>query len=135
MKRLFRPALVFLIATVACSPFALDNVTLAEDQSVPEVYSFWWHEVSECSGLRGSLSRVEWVFVQGDQPNDRFRCEKYGVCHGLWVEPHTIYLSVLARPSEWHVKHEMLHDLTQSGSPRHFAFESCLPPMTGAVDG
>lgn len=130
MKKLCSVPGLGLILVVGCSPFSLDSVMLAPDQSVPEVYGVWWADVSACSGLVGNLDRVEWVFVQGDQPNDRFRCEKYGVCHGLWIEPHTIYISVLGRPNETIVKHEILHDLTQSGSHRHFGFESCVPSIT-----
>lgn len=70
------------------------------------------------------MSRVRWFVVPG---STTFPCE-YGDCRGLWVAPHTIYLSDVAAHGFFGdfftVKHEILHDLV--GQPGHpDVFQQC----------
>jgi len=97
------------------------------------VYSDWWQQVEQCSGLTGDLARVAWYVVPCEAGESGFQCEATpdGLCGGEWLPPHTI---LLAGPNdvlpagyaddEFTVKHEMLHDLT--GSPDHpDLFKNC----------
>lgn len=82
--------------------------------------------MEQCSGLSGDWHRITWYAV----PGNSFPTHHDDYTVGLWVEPHTIYVteSVLT-PRPWGseptlVPHEMLHDLLQrDGHPP--AFEAC----------
>ncbi len=71
------------------------------------------------------MLRVQWYIVPG---TTTFPCD-YGSCRGLWVSPHSIYLSDAAAHDYFFedfftVKHEILHDLV--GKPGHPpVFEQC----------
>jgi hypothetical protein len=87
------------------------------------VYSVWWQQVEQCSGLSGDLARVEWYVVPCEAGEAGFPCEVTadGLCGGEWLPPHTILLGgpnqILPggyADDEFTVKHEMLHDLTGS---------------------
>jgi hypothetical protein len=102
----------------------------------PPVYRQWWSTLEQCSGLRGDFSRVLWYEVPSAPGGWGFACPngaQGAYCSGEWHSPHTI---MIAGPSDiytpgyrYHaftVKHEMLHDLTQSGAHGPL-FTRCLP--------
>jgi hypothetical protein len=102
----------------------------------PPVYRQWWSSVEQCSGLRGDFSRVLWYEVPSAPGMWGFACpnEPPGLyCTGEWHSPHTI---MVAGPNQIYpgghrydslmVKHEMLHDLTQSGDHGPL-FARCVP--------
>ncbi len=124
-------AAVLASAVAGCqAPTAPANGQLI---SPPPVFSVWWQEVQQCSGLSGDLDRVRWYVVPCEPGEPGFVCEATadGLCGGEWVAPHTILLGgpnkVLPGgyvEDEWTVKHEMLHDLT--GSSEHpDLFKNC----------
>ncbi len=97
------------------------------------IFSSWWQQVEQCSGLSGDLARVDWYVVPCVEGEPGFQCEATpdGLCGGEWLPPHTILLGgpndVLPGgyvDDEFTVKHEMLHDL--AGSPEHTdLFKNC----------
>jgi hypothetical protein len=96
----------------------------AQRLTPPPVYSQWWHEVEQCSGLTGDMGRISWYVVPCEKGESGFPCDAAPdhLCGGEWEWPHAILLAgpnrVLTQgyaDDEWTVKHEMLHDLTQSG--------------------
>ena len=114
-----------IVLAGACTGDAFAPVEGAEPFDPPAVYSNLWTEVEGCSRLIGAMSRVQWYIVPG---TTTFPCE-YGNCRGLWVAPHSIYLSDVAAhdffaDDFFTVKHEILHDLV--GHPGHpTVFETC----------
>ncbi|HXO86575.1 MAG TPA: hypothetical protein VN803_13730 [Gemmatimonadales bacterium] len=116
--------LVALLAA-GCKGDVLAPVDGAEPFDPPATYSVLWTEVETCSQLTGSMSLVNWYIVPG---TTTFKCE-YGACRGLWVAPHSIYLSDVAAhdffgDDFFTVRHEILHDLV--GHPGHpQVFEDC----------
>jgi hypothetical protein len=105
----------------------------AEPMAPLPVYTVWWQQVEQCSGLSGDLARIDWYVVPCQAGESGFPCEVTadGLCGGEWIPPHTILLGgpneVLASgyaDDEFTVKHEMLHDLT--GSVEHpDLFKTC----------
>lgn len=97
------------------------------------VYTVWWQQVEQCSGLSGDLGRVDWYVMPCEAGESGFQCEATpdGLCGGEWLPPHTIVLggpnNVLPggyADDEFTVKHEMLHDLT--GNAEHpDLFKNC----------
>jgi len=99
--------------------------------TAPTVFSQWWSEVEQCSGLRGDVDRVSWYVVPCVDGESGFKCDvtQEGLCAGEWRSPHTISLGGPNRffldgymDDEWTVKHEMLHDLLgRADHPVQFA--------------
>ncbi len=99
----------------------------------PAVFSQWWQEVEQCSGVTGVMTRVDWYVVPCTAGEAGFKCDvtEDGLCAGEWRSPHVISLAGPNRffgdgylDDEWTVKHEMLHDLL--GTPEHpAAFTTC----------
>jgi hypothetical protein len=86
----------------------------------PPVFSEWWQNVEQCSGVTGDVGRINWYVVPCQEGETGFRCEVTpdGLCAGQWRAPHLIELAGPNRifphgyvDDEWTVKHEMLHDL------------------------
>lgn len=108
--------------------FVEPNLLLRAEQIRPyKAFRRWWREIEDCSGLTGDFDKVRWFHM----PSYLIPCEsKTGLCDGLWVGPHDIYLpdDVIMRLdfqrglqgynyAEIIVKHEMLHYLV--GFPGH----------------
>ena len=101
--------------------------------SPPAIYSEWWQEVEQCSGVTGDVGRISWYVVPCQEGETGFKCDVTpdGLCAGEWRAPHLIELAGPNRifpdgyaDDEWTVKHEMLHDLL--GRPDHpQAFTDC----------
>jgi hypothetical protein len=130
-------AVVRVVAVVLGVAVAGCEVPTAPAGSQPisplPVYSVWWQQVEQCSGLSGDLGRVAWYVVPCAEGEPGFQCDATpdGLCGGEWIPPHTILLggpnSVLPAgyaDDEFTVKHEMLHDLT--GNAEHpDLFKNC----------
>jgi hypothetical protein len=96
----------------------------------PMVFSQWWREVEQCSGLSGDIDRVSWYVVPCIDGESGFKCDvtQEGLCAGEWRAPHVISLGGPNRffpdgyvDDEWTVKHEMLHDLLgRADHPKEF---------------
>ncbi len=110
-----------VVGAVAVFLIACQDDFLAPRGAEPFVpypaYQAAWVTVEKCSGKTGDFARVRWFVV----PGAGFACENAaGWCVGLWHAPHDIYLTeAAARDSATAflaVRHEILHDLLQSGS-------------------
>lgn len=99
---------VLLVGAWACrNPFVpLDATPL----SPPAIYAELWQQVETCSGLTSDWRRIDWFAV----PTEQFATPE-GWAMGRWQPAHTIYLSDAGQRTYRTVKHEMLHDLLQSG--------------------
>ena len=90
----------------------------------PPVYSRWWTMVEECSGLRGSLQKIQWysapeAMSNPDNSGDRVE--------GYWSRAsNRIVLSSNRTIDGAVVRHEMLHALVRSGGhPRRRFLQDC----------
>lgn len=145
MRRFF---LVFSwLAVGACTnPLAPQG---AEPFIPPASFSHNWATVEACSHQLGDLTRIQWFVVPATATwQYNFPCTESsnGACQGVWIAPHHIYvaahvladslakvtyllhtdgsLTVDTVPPFRVVKHEMLHDLLQSGD-HPAAFTAC----------
>jgi hypothetical protein len=78
----------------------------------PTIYQSWWAEVAACAGRTGDVARVRWFEV----PNTDFFIYRGVAYDGYWWEyHHTIFLAGNLRLDSFTVRHEMLHDLLNTG--------------------
>jgi len=88
----------------------------------PPEFTGLWQRVEQCSGHSGDFARVRWYVTDG--PLELDGTAKAGV----WEKPHSIYMLesyiVDAYRDYVAVRHEMIHDLTQSGAHGH-EFTDC----------
>lgn len=79
--------------------------------TIPDIYRWaWWPMTTECSAIPGDLTRIHWRAV----PAGRLLFDGHPVA-GVWEPPHTIWLDERFLNTEVIVRHEMLHDLIQTG--------------------
>ncbi len=98
---------------------------------VPAVYRQWWADLELCAQRSANFERIRFWKVKGET----FPCPN-GPCAGRWQSPHHVYIAErwLENPSL--VKHEMLHDLLNTGEhpPAVFGPAGCNvlwdPPQT-----
>lgn len=94
---------VLLAALTACSNSFAPAGAVPFNPSAD--FAGLWQQMEQCSGKTGDMNRVQWFQVAKlDTPDGKFHT-------GWWESPHAIYLTQF---DSWIVKHEMLHDLTQS---------------------
>lgn len=108
--------LPLLLLTACRNPFVPSG---AELFNPPPVYADLWQQVEACSGTTGDWHRITWFAVateQFDTPE--------GWAMGRWQPAHTIYLSDAGQRTYRTIKHEMLHDLLQTGG-HPAAFDDC----------
>jgi len=103
--------LPLLLLLIACDGFTAPS-DARPYQPPPEFTGLWWR-MEQCSGLSGDFARVHWFITDGDlQLDGKSRA-------GVWVSPHNVYMlesyAIDAYRDYVAVRHEMLHDLTQSG--------------------
>ena len=120
-----RAGILALVAGISCG--RLVDPPLPADAELfvpPPVYSRWWTMVEECSGLRGSLSSIQWYsapeqMLTPDKTGDRIE--------GYWSRAsNRIVLSSNRIIDGAVVRHEMLHALARSGGhPRHRFLQDC----------
>ena len=105
----------------ACAEFALPAGSESFDP--PAEYRLWWSMNESCSGLRGSLSDIDWFVVPGVETLPGTQNQYVGE----WFE-HGNRI-VLAGNSEFDgalVRHEMLHALVRATNhPRAQFLERC----------
>lgn len=95
----------------ACRDFAAPGD--AQPYDPPPEFQALWDRMASCAGVHADLGRVHWFTTQG--PLELDGKSKAGV----WSSPHTIYMLdsyiVDAYRDYVAVRHEMLHDLLQTG--------------------
>jgi hypothetical protein len=105
----------------ACAEFALPAGSESFDP--PAEYRLWWSMTESCSGLRGSLSDIDWFVVPGVEALPGTQ-NQYA---GQWLEHQNRI--VLAGKSQFDgglVRHEMLHALVRASyHPRAQFLERC----------
>lgn len=113
-------ALCVLVVMSGCLDPLLGLPPVPEAQAlVPAAeYQQWYREMEQCSGRRGEYDRIVWYTVPDGKLGEQIMAR--------WDAPHTIQLTefvvrvTLART----IKHEMLHDLLQSGEHPQ-VFDTC----------
>jgi hypothetical protein len=121
-----RLAIAICLALAAFGPACAEVFALpagSESFDPPAEYQLWWSMTESCSGLRGSLSDIDWFVVPGVETLP----ESQNQYAGEWFE-HGNRI-VLAGNSEFDgglVRHEMLHALVRaSNHPRMQFLERC----------
>lgn len=100
-----------LLLIASCGGFTAPADT--RPYEAPPEFLGLWQRMEQCSGLSGDFTRVHWFITNGDLELD-------GTAKaGVWVKPHNVYMlesyAIDAYRDYVAVRHEMLHDLTQSG--------------------
>jgi hypothetical protein len=120
----FAASLLFLLLTT-CSegnPLNVVGAPFAPFEP-PTLYQAWWGEIEACSRRSGDFQRIDWLKVEAGA-DGTFPCGPRE-CAGAWERPHAIYIAGSYVGAEQLVKHEMIHDLVQSGSHLDPAFFDC----------
>lgn len=99
----------------ACSPFAPSG---AMPFHVPLHAVDDWAADEACAHLTAPL-QIQWFVTPGPT-----MASPVGDVVGLWVSRHQVYMVAEDTADEWVIRHEMLHDLTQSGD-HGAAFVAC----------
>jgi hypothetical protein len=127
MGRPCRAALLLFASLASCVPTepTLDAPPGAVRFTPPPAYAAWYDATRACSGLAGSLERIEWLVVPGV---DTFLTDQ-GPKVGLWERDgirHRIVVAGNWRDHEMVVRHEMLHSLLgEAGHPSSYFIERC----------
>lgn len=108
-------ALALLLLLGGCRTFTAPP---ADHLNPPVAYLAWWDATQTCAGLTGEFGRITWYVTA-----ERFASPD-GLVAGWWASAHTITLAGLATDDEQTVRHEMLHDLLQSGD-HPAVFDTC----------
>lgn len=120
----FVASLLFLLLTTCSEGNPLNVVGAPFAPFVPPtLYQGWWGEIEACSRRSGDFQRVDWLLVEAGA-DGTFPCGRRE-CAGAWGRPHAIYIAGSYVGAELLVKHEMIHDLVQSGSHLDSAFYDC----------
>ena len=118
-------AAVIMLMLGACTEIARpeDFPPNMEPFTPPTAYARWWKDVEACSGRRGNLDRVNWFLI----PNANYfgyRGDWYDAY--WWGYQHTILIAEDWANDSAVVRHEMLHDLLNSGDhPKQYFVERC----------
>jgi hypothetical protein len=115
--------LALVVGACADSLTAPDLVSGAVRWSEQPNYATWWHQVEACSGQQGSISRISWYWTP-DHPYFTYQGESYD---GYWFRyQHQIILGRDYVQDSTVVRHEMLHDLLDTGDhPPEFFVDRC----------
>ncbi len=112
-------ALLFLLAVTACRSAVEPADRVALDP--PNEYRVWWNVTRQCVGRpEADFNRIRW-WTATDVLVDE-------LASGLWVRDHDIYLRPEKVDAERVVRHEMIHDLLQSGDHESPFFRTCVGP-------
>lgn len=112
-----RRALLLLLALTACRTAVepADRVPL----DPPDEYGGWWDATRQCVGQpQADFDRIRW-WTATDVLVDQ-------LASGLWVKDHDIYLRPEKVDGEGVVRHEMIHDLLQSGDHDSPFYRTCV---------
>ncbi len=90
---------------------------------VPATYATWWAELEQCAHRSANLERIRFWKVKGEE----FACPNGPTCAGRWQSPHHVYIAERWIDNPSLVKHEMLHDLLNTGEhpPEIFGPAGC----------
>lgn len=110
---------VALLALAACG---FDPI--GPSMGPPAIYRQWYSDVEKCSGLTGDFDAIRWQHVY-DLRDGQTMYRAY------WYPRHTITLRDDFRFDEQVVKHEMMHDLIQSGEHPALYFEQVCGNLIG----
>ena len=123
------PTIAFIAIAFACAgcreftttPLPPDLPDGAQAIDAPADYGVWWSATEQCAGRTAAMSRVQWFtmpgrtsFMYGDGQYDGY----------WWNDVHWILLAGDKVQNGMIVRHEMLHDLLQTGE-HPAAFETC----------
>ena len=118
MRRTLIPVLIAALGGMAagCSDrptiFSPEGVIAgAVSFTAPDVYAQWWRDTEACSGRTGDYTRVQWYVV----PHSSWFEFRGGQYNGYWWETHDIVLAEHWIDQPGVVRHEMLHDLLNTG--------------------
>lgn len=105
--------LIAMAALVACTgPWEVEN----EVPVVPPAeYAVWFSEVEACMGAAGGAVDGRFEDIRWHAALDIYHGENGTKAWGLWTEPHKITIRRDKLGSHQVVKHEIIHDLLQSG--------------------
>ena len=129
-RRLSRPnrvraSLLALVAGISCGHLTDPPLPVNAQLFVPPpVYTGWWAMVESCSGLSGSLDKIQWYSTTSHlrDPNDNDEA-----IAGYWsLASNRIVLFTNDTIAGGVVRHEMLHALIRSaGHPRWAFLQAC----------
>jgi hypothetical protein len=118
-SRLLPRALPVLVLLSACSDTNFEPIN-ARPLDPPSIYLEWWDEVERCTGVEARFDRINWF--ETDEIIDR----DLGSSHpGVWQPPHSIFIAHRHLYGRSIVKHEMIHDLLQTGDHSDPLFDRC----------
>ena len=122
-RTLARAGLFSLLVMGCRESFSPDRVVAgAVTIDPPSEYLRWWLDTERCSGITGAFGRIQW-YVVPDAPYFTYRGERYD---GYWWETHDIVLAGEYLSDSGTVRHEMLHDLLNSGEhPVQYFLDRC----------
>lgn len=94
--------------------------------TAPGIYASWYHQLEQCSGIKGDFKAVDFYVAQVNFHNGHH-------FNGYW-EPGSIVLVAAKLNDRATVMHEMMHDITRSPvhKRRYFA-QVCGDISTGEV--
>ena len=104
---------------------------------IPAAYRQAGAELEQCAQRSANLEPIRFWKVKGET----FACPKGPVCAGRWQSPHHVYIAERWIDNPSLVKHEMLHDLLNTGEHPVAIFgpEGCNvlwdPPQTSTGAG
>lgn len=125
--------LPLLVACTELGSIRFPAATVVDAPLPAAIMDSLWAMDQQCSGIHTTESwhRITWLAVAADS----FRYAPSEWAYGFWFSPHTVYLANMLSDARFPIaddsmrfrlviRHEMLHDLTQSGA--HGApFDAC----------
>lgn len=98
-----------IVVGIACQPLTQPTPIFGLRFPPPIEWNSDWAAMETCTGIHGNLSRLSWYRVADGGIGDRVM--------GRWDFPHRITLTefVVTHNVADTRRHEMIHDLTQSG--------------------
>ncbi len=110
-------ALAFLLVAACESPVMSD----VHPYDAPPIYRQWYAELEACSGLKGDFDAIRFFTAESITEGGEQR-------RGYWTPRHKITLqdNMVEPVFAWLIKHEMMHDLLNSGAhPAHYFDGAC----------
>jgi hypothetical protein len=123
----FRHRLSFLTLTaalLACRDVVAPELPAAAEPFAPSAaYAEWWAQIEECSGRTAPFTRVNWFVV----PDVDYFVYQGREVIATWLEyRHQIIVSGAYIDDGMVVRHEMLHDLLNTGKhPQEYFGTRC----------
>lgn len=116
-------ALLFLLLATACGDPPFAPPASARRVDPPPGYREVWARLETCAGRSGNFERIRWWFVP-----DSLQLHGEQVA-GVWTPSHDIWVIEALARDPWHdywiARHEMLHELLDTGDHPAPVFERC----------